>query len=1117
MSFDVLNRNLNVFTRHFLEASAGTGKTFAIEHLVTRLILEGKSPLCIEQILVVTFTRAATRELKKRIRSNLWRAKEELLGNPSTDYLKAICEKGEQDIKEAIERIETALINYDAAQIYTLHGFCHRILNEFAFEADVGFEISHPEDQEHLFLLEKIAKAHLKEDTAVPYYSPIQIKNLLSAYRGDFRKMISSLIDAINTHKQIASFPSFSELLETFLKEIVSLPRIEKAHFKSDMDALRSLFKKMNGNEIPDQIDLLGEILESKKCTFTQFDRLLKKECFLKKMGPAQLKVRAKVPDGLHYPGLLDNMRNSLLPLIERAKDPSLIFLRLARDLKEKSQKLLEKKEQFSPDDLLLKVEQAAESCHFVECIGQKYRAAIIDEFQDTDPIQWNIFKKLFLTQTEVVCLVGDPKQSIYAFRNADVYTYLEAAEAMGNSAKKYLDTNFRSTPPLVEALNLLFSKAQGNWMSLPRHEKMLRVTPVKSGATDAQDNHEIPLQFFIAADQRGRSQKFPTSEMLSKKIFPFIARETFSLHSKKGVEYHEIAILVKDRYMAKEIVDFLKASGIPACSKRGTAITDSRAYFALKELLIAICSPQDMSKIKAALGGPLIAWNAKQISRGLEDSSLLQAKAQMQSLSHIFFEKGFGLFFQAFLKTRWGDSHFTLLEELFQRGELTLYLDLRKLSELLIEETLLRDLKGSSYLSFLQQLAIESNRDDHRLHTASHEEKGSVTVMTIHMSKGLEFDTVFALGVGSRHKVSEQMSIKKDGCTTVTIFDPEDPEGQKFLEEQDAEKMRQFYVALTRAKKRLYIPLFIDEEQKSIEMGEASAVELFFAGLNQHPLSHSELYQSIQLLNRDRAMQILDGFSQNIQYCILEEMPEVFFAQTPSTVELVAPGALHFPSYDEQLLSFSALAKKDHFDKPLKPPLGTARSPHSLPLGSETGHVLHLLFEKIFKRHLHHPLDENALAGLIAEEIAFSSLKDWTPVILPWVIELLKKKLTHFSLADVPGHQLQQEMEFLFPISKGMMKGFCDLLFEFEGKYYLLDWKSNYLGSSDADYTQENIVQAMQRHDYFCQASIYAAALERYVKLFDNRPFSECFGGAIYYFIRGKAAYHFIPERRSL
>jgi exodeoxyribonuclease V beta subunit len=1112
MTFDILSRDLNVFDRHFLEASAGTGKTFAIEHIVTRLLIEGKSSFSIEQILIVTFTRAATRELKKRILSNLLRTKAELQNFSSIDYLKAIYEQGEKAIKEASEKIEAALINYDSAQIYTLHGFCHRILKEFAFEADVDFEISHPEDQEYLSLLEKTVKNHLKEDLSLPYFSPAQIKQLLSKYRGNHRKLISALVEAASNSKQIAPTLNFAELLEIFSKEIQSFHGVEKRRFKSDFDLLRQTFKKMDDKEVLKQIDLLGQILESKTCDPMQFDTLLKGEFFLAKMGPEQLKARAKIPNQLHYPGLLENLRRVLLPIIERAKDPSTIFLRLARDLKLKSQTLLEKKEKFSPDDLLLKVERAAESARFVECVRQKYRAAIIDEFQDTDPVQWNIFQKLFLKQLEAIYLVGDPKQSIYAFRNADVYTYLDAAKAMGPASMKYLDTNYRSTAPLVEALNHLFSHAQGDWMSLPRSKETLKVMPVRAGAACQANDSEVPLQFFIAVDKRGRSRKFPTQDVLKKKIFPFIASEIFALHCQ-GVEYPEIAILIKDRYMAKEIVDYLKTHGIPACSKRAASITESIAYFALKEILAAVCSPDDIGKIKAALGGPLISWSIEQISKGFEDVSLLHAKAQMQSLQSVLFEKGFGIFFHMLFKTRWGDSPSTLLEEVLRRGEVSVYLDLRSLSELIIEEEMIRNLKGSSYLGFLEQIAIEAERDDNRLRIFSHEERDSVTIMTVHMSKGLEFDTVFALGVASRHKPSEHMVIRKEGCSMVTTFDSEDTACQIFLEEQDAEKMRQLYVALTRAKKRLYIPLIIDEEQKPIIAGEAAAIELFFARLDQNPKTYRELYHSIQFLNLARVTRILETLSPKVHYRLLEEMPEVSYSKTNVVVELTPPRSLDLPRYDEQLFSFSTLAKKEHSNEAFKPILEAPYSPHTMPLGSETGHLLHRLFEKLFKRNLHHPPNEIVLKGFIDEETAFSPLEKWGSVILPWVIELLKKKLVcHFSLSDVPGGQMQQEMEFFFPVSKGMMKGFCDLLFEYGGKYYLLDWKSNYLGPSDEEYTQEKIIQVMRSNDYFLQASIYATALERYVKLFDNRPFSECFGGAIYYFIRGKAAYHFIP-----
>ncbi len=1081
LEFNILSRDLNVFAPYFLEASAGTGKTFAIEHFVARLLIEGDSPLSIDQILVVTFTRAAARELKKRIRENLCRCKEHLLQGTGPDYIQAICEKGGQN--DALQKLEAALIQFDTAQIYTLHGFCHRALTEFAFEAGLGFEVPDPEDKQHRATLALWIKRQLKRSLASSDYSPYQMKLLINKYGRDHRKMIAALIDLVGSSKQMAGSPTFNELFEAFLSGVKNFPPIEKSKFKADVEALRAIYKKIDEKEIAPQLELLGGVLESKQCTYRQFEQLLKGKFFLEQMGPEYRKVRAKeLATPLHYPQIIDRLRQMVLPIIDQAKDSSAILLRLGRDLKEKARAHLESIEKFSPDELLIRMQRAAQLPHFADKVRKRYRAAIIDEFQDTDPIQWDIFQRLFLP-LESICLVGDPKQSIYAFRNADVYTYLEAAKAMGTSSKRHLATNYRSTEPLVEALNLLFSKAQGHWMALPRSGESLEVKPVLAGAAIAFEENEAPLQFFIAVGKKGREKKFPTSQMLENKILPFLAAEIFSLHREKNVEYHDIAILIKDRYMAKEVVDYLNVRGIPAASKQGALITESIAYFAFKEILAAVCFPNDLSKVKTALGGPLIGWSESQLSRGPHNPELLQAKAQMNSLRNILLEKGFGAFFH------------TLQDQVLGHVDQSLYLDLRKLAELCIEEAMARDVQGAGFLDFLTELGIEAHREDPRLKNAAQEEKGSVAVMTIHVSKGLEFDTVFALGTAARHKPSELIAVDQE----MRPYCPEDPDCRRSLEEQDAEKMRQLYVALTRAKRRLYLPLLIDEEQKPIQEGEAAPMELFFAKLSQS-------------FDMNSAKAILTSLAPRIEYRVLEEMPDVSYVKEEEEFELKRPEPLTLPRFDEQLFSFSSLAKKEsHFEA--APPSESLPSPHNMPLGSETGHLLHQLFEKIFKKRLHHPLNERGISELISDEMAFTPLESWHDVLFPWTIELLKKKLAGFALAELPGAQIQQEMEFYFPVSRGMMKGFCDLLFEFDGKYYLLDWKSNYLGPSDEDYTQEKMAEAMRAHDYFLQASIYAAALKRFVKLFDIRPFSECFGGAIYYFVRGKAFYHFIPE----
>lgn len=1114
MRFDALSRNLNVFEPHFLEASAGTGKTFAIEHLVVRLLIESSTPLLIEQILVVTFTRAAARELKMRIRSTLIRTREELTAcAPTADYLKALCEQGEAAVKKALGNIDAALICFDAAQIYTLHGFCHRILREFAFEAQVGFEIADPDERGHLGILEQMVKDHLKESVALPEYSPFQIRSVLKKSQGDPRSMIARLIALVSGGREIAPIPSLQELLQSFLDEIRALGPIERVPFKADLSLLTPLYKGMTGEENQEQINLLAEILASGNCNEEQFDCLLKGDFFLGKMYPENRKVRARAvePSALHYPGLIERLQCKALPQIECAKDSSRTTLRLAADLMKKSRPLLEKQEKFSPDDLLLKVERALTIPQFAEQVRQKYRAVIVDEFQDTDPIQWNILQKLFIGKILPVCLVGDPKQSIYAFRNADVHVYLDAAQAMGNSAKKHLDTNFRSTAPLVDGLNLLFAKAGAGWMDLPGRDAPLEVIPVKSGARLLPRGDEAPIRFFIATGKKAKSKKFPSDAVLEKKVFPWIASEILKLLSN-GLEPHDIAVLIKDRFQGQALVEFLKECGIPASSARGALVTDSVACEAIKELLAAALSLHDTGKLKVVLGGPFIAWNDTLLNQGYENPRLSLAKAQMQLLSAILFEEGFGPFIQKFLSISWGEEKgASCLEEMFRRGDALLYSDLRKISELLIEEEMARGLKGQSLLRYLEEIGLQhTHSEEARLKIASPEERGSVCLMTTHMSKGLEFEAVFALGIASRHKPSGHIPVKKEGRNWITSLDPKDPHCQLAIAAMDAEKMRQLYVALTRAKRHLYIPVIIEEDSKGVEPGEASPIELFLAKI----VGGSDLYTTVQELDVAAVKSILDG--PLIQYTVVEET--VFCPQpvpcTPVCL-LEPPPPKVLPRDGNHVFSFTALAKKEPLSETLKPPSDAPLSIHSLPTGSETGNLLHTLFEKIFKRGLHDLRDEKALLQLIDEEISFSPLEKCKPVFLPWVTGLLKKPLpdVDFSLSDVPRHQLQQEMEFFYPVEGGMMKGFADLLFTFGSQYYLLDWKSNYLGPSVGDYTTDRIQEVMRQNQYDLQASIYAEALRRYVKLFDRRPFSECFGGAIYYFVRGSVPFSFIPK----
>lgn len=1090
MRFDVLSRKLNVFEPHFLEASAGTGKTFAIEHLVARLLIESNPAMSIDQILIVTFTRAACRELKLRIRKNLEKIKQELTSQaPTLDYCSAIVEN-KSSLQEAIDRVNAALICYDSAQIYTLHGFCHRMLKEFPFEAGVGLHMSDTEETQHHALLEQVARDYLKEDVRLPHYSPLQIHNVLKSYRYDPQKMVSALVQlASNSHK-IAPILSYEEAYADFLQKVRLLQPVDSEKWIHDMQKLISQYKGMTDKAFADQIQLLAEILSKKMCTLEQFDQLLKGDFFLEKMQDDNKKKRS-LQTSLHYPDLLDQLRQALLPSVRIAGDSNCTFLRLASDFKKKSEEVLEKEEKFSPDHLLHQVQHALKSPHFVTKVREKFRAAIIDEFQDTDPVQWNIFETLFVSHLNALCLVGDPKQSIYAFRNADIYVYLEAAKKMGASAKKYLDTNFRSIPPLVEGLNQLFSQAKG-WMHMPSCEQALDVLPVQAGVPLCS-HEEPPIQFWIVSGKKGRSHKFPTDQMLEGIVFPHLAKEIASLQNK--ISFNEIAILVKDRFQAHAVIDYLKAQGISAHTRRSISITQSRAYFALKEILMAVLCPNDMGKLKIALGSCLIKANTDLLARPTDDPVLLEAKACMHLLGKILRERGFAPFFQQLLRVQLSFMPDSILQNCIQNGD---YLDLRRLCELLVEE----ELKGTDLLLYLEEMSKIAHFDESRFKASIPDEKESVQVMTVHMSKGLEFDTVFALGIASRHKNPKQIVLKENKKNLTALFDAENTACLHAIFENDAEKMRQLYVALTRAKSRLYIPVFLDEEQKEIALGEGSPTELFLQKM---------LSQDMNLLN---VQSFLSSISPHITTHILETQKELKLEKVANAPPvLIPPVQFNFAPCVKKEHSFTSLAKKTVTLELLKPLDDAIPSPLNMPLGVETGCILHALFEGIFKKGLHNLHHLSALEEEIFSHIAFTSLEKWRAIFLPWIEFLLRKPLTTFALCEVPTSQLQQEMEFYYPAKQGSMKGFGDLFFQIENKYYLLDWKSNYLGPTESDYSPEKIAAVMQQNNYDLQASIYTKALKAYVKLFDNRPFTECFGGAIYYFVRAGAVFHFFPK----
>lgn len=956
-TFDVLNPHTTLLGHHLLEASAGTGKTFAIEHITARLIQE--QDFSIDEILIVTFTRAATRELKSRIRNTL-------------------------KCQSSSFQIDRALALIDQAQIYTIHGFCHRMLTEYAFEAGLGFDLLSEEESDYRAILQDHITDFLRTSLKPTDYSTPQ----LAALPADKERLIKKLLSLVEKEGEFPNTSSFEEAYKSYLSKRRDLPSItlEQLEFNKIKDT---------HGELKEPYATQFFLLQKETLTLEEFEKLTAEPSFLEKVTPDNLAKKATLD-----PTPLYNFSKALLPILQPQTSPLCTLIRMARSIRTSAQKALEEKEILSPNDILKRMEECLTLPQFRQKVRGRYRAAIIDEFQDTDPIQWNIFKTLFIDDPiPALYLVGDPKQSIYSFRSADIYTYLSAQEVV--SEKAHLDTNYRSDPHLIQELNTLFSQNK-EFLSLP--DAPLPFHPVNHSDTE---NHPFqdgkkPIHYFIYETEKKRERSWPSPAIEQNVFYPFITEEIQSL-IKQGFTFSDVAILVKDRYQAARLKTFLEAQNIPTNSKSTDTIAAGSTFQLVRSLLEALIQPNEIT-IKRFLF-PQTTHNELKENETLITETLANF-SRPQTLQEA-------------------------LRTLYTPTDLDTYSDYLQLSELLLSHQEETGATLPELLDFLLTFKEEPRRPL--------SEPNSVTIMTIHMSKGLEFNIVFALGLVNRYTGREEFVRHQKEWL---LFDPDHAKCQAALQNQEAEKLRQLYVALTRAKHRLYIPLLYDTTHSSIPLGQASPLELF------KPTPTDVTYLTPKKLPLPQT-----------------ELPLLYPPKPPQ--KLFKPHYLH---------SYSSLAKTHHI-----PQHGLTSE---LPKGPETGILLHSLLETILRD------PSISIPSLLKQKLPTHFPYDLT---LNLINHALHTPLSPHSFTLLDATHFYPEVEFFYSDPPHTIKGFIDLIFTYNNEYYLLDWKTNLL----PDYNPATLQQIMIEHDYTLQASLYHTALSRYLK---DKPIA----GTYYIFLRG-------------
>lgn len=1020
--FDCLDPSLQLEGYHALEASAGTGKTFAIQHIATRLILQNVS---IEDILIVTFTRASTRELKARLRMNL----ETLFENPPP-YL------SQKNPVEARFLIDEALALFDQAQIFTIHGFCQRMLTEFGFEAGVGLNLLSEEQDDYRDILIQEIGDFFHTSLHPNAYSTGQLAALMKYCNYNKDILIKKVLSLIEQEGEFPAYPDYQTAKAAYQTLHPNLPKLSLDTLLERAPAFLKICNKegmlkeeyqaqFQALSSPDHFDLLLKTRPSLFSFFTEENRSRKD------FTPEQLEP-------------LYILHQSLHSLIEAAASPQHTLIRIARAAQKKVRQKLLERELFSPDDLLTQMKEALKRPAFAKRIQSRYRAVIIDEFQDTDTHQWDIFKTLFVENPiEAFYIVGDPKQSIYGFRSADLATYFQAKKAMQKTS--HLRSNYRSEPGLLSALNALFSEQ--------KHFPYDPVTPALPQDTSFSDDKN-PLHFFVASVEKKRERSWPSPAIEAQYFFPFIAREIQTLTQKKEAKYSDFAILVKDRYQAARLKTYLEKLHIPIAAKSTEPLTTTPLYSFFKAFLGALIDPKH---IQPLLAHPLLRCTHKQLKT---DQTLHQNTiAFCHHLKTLYKTHGFHKALDTALHHQWKPPQ-TLFELLVQSGQLDPYSDFMQLAELLIEHATQTKPTPSQLLHFLSELPTDKVKYCRRPLA----DLSAVTIMTIHMSKGLEFPIVFAFGLVSRY-TSRQDFIRHQ---KKWILSSSTSQSQAALQDQESEKLRQLYVALTRAKKRLYVPLLQDTSHKPPALGTTSPLELLFTSLP----SLTELLPKINATATH----------------LTEDVPKPLPKKT-SVLKPPPQTTYHFPTH--HIHSFSSLAKH-------APPPSPATPEGALPKGTQTGLLLHTLLEKIIREKFTHPYQKKPIQTLIESATLRTPYHPFASTIIDLIDQAFHIDLGGFTLSDIPHHHLHPETEFLYAQDKThSIKGFADLIFFHKEAYYVLDWKTNLL----ENYHEQALETAMEQNEYFLQAKIYQEALRRYLK-FKQEPHPVA--GAYYLFLRG-------------
>ncbi|WP_168892809.1 exodeoxyribonuclease V subunit beta [Enterobacteriaceae endosymbiont of Plateumaris pusilla] len=1140
-------KEFNPFTddlnqEYLIEASAGTGKTFTIIIIYLRFLLglykknRINIPLSVEEILVVTFTDVSTKDLCKRIKNSIIILRTACIkGNSPYSIINKFLKKI-KNLHEANLILLKAELNFHNATILTIHSFCQKILNLKNYEIN-GF-IDNKKLINNEFYLQNNASINFWRKYLYPL--PKNIAQIVLQYWKTPNDLINKLLPFLLKDKlpKLKYYINNISLIKQFYKNIQYIKILKKDWITYSNDIINVIIKSDINKHIYNNrsIKLWIEYINKWVSNNTE-DNFIPEQ--LKRF--SQNILISKTTNGKSFPKhILFKKIEIFLNKIINLK--ILIIIKAIKYIKFLVQKNKEKNEQISFNDLLSILNKSLNddtSKNLAQDIRKLYPVALIDEFQDTDIQQYDIFKKIYINQSNcTLILIGDPKQAIYSFRGADIFTYIKASLEIKN--RYTLKNNWRSSKTMVNSVNKIFSNR-----TYPFFFKNILFNPASYVKQKLNYNFIINniIQpgitfWFLPKETNLNLYKQKISYQCAYEICQWLIlgqqKKIFFRKNENNINIiniSDIAVLVRNKYEANIIQkEFIKFNIPSIYLSNSNSVFETIEAKELVLLLQSILEPHKVKRLKNILASNLFNINLsnfdykkekyfleKIINQFIKYKNLWDKYGILLMLENIFLKKNI-----LFKKNIINSNHKKKIQNILHIAELIEIEFIKIKSKKQIIIWLLKQITFPNNRSVDQQIRLENNSNQ-------------IKIITIHKAKGLQFPLVWIPFIASNFLdlINDEGIIYHDRKTLKTIVDfkKDDDSIKHALEELLSENLRLLYVSLTRSIFHCSIGIGnIKNNKKKYQkyLPYQSAIEFLIN--NKNNLNPKNFENSLySLINSDIQIKIITK-KKLIQYNPICPIKEKNTNTYYNELKIHKYNTLLITSYsiiknnlniNNNIYKYKILNPKKKYIK---------KTPHTFPVGKKTGIILHNIFEKLnFTKRISYSFIKKELYN---KEINSS----WYNILIKWLTNILHHPLgkDNIILSKIKNENKKTELEFYLTIKnelcsielnkiicqydniskklpilnnniQGILKGFIDLVFLWNKKYYLIDYKSNWLGNDYSKYTKKYIEKNIRLNRYDLQYQIYTLALHKYLcSRIKNYNYKEHFGSVLYLYIRG-------------